>query len=127
MTSESRLKNLSLALNVFGVIFIAGIWLMMTLWPAGFTWTPAQEEFRWMILTLYMTLGVFMMIAARNPLAHRSLILFAAWSSIVHGGTMLVQAIMDPTERMHLLGDVPALILVGVVLLALLPTPSASE
>ena len=127
MTNEARLKYLSLALYVFGAIFVIGVYLMMMIWPAGWSWTPAQPEYEQMILGVYATLGVFMIIAARNPLAHRSLIQFAAWSSLVHGGIMLVQAVLDDTETMHLLGDVPALILVGVVLLALEPRDRASE
>lgn len=126
MTNEARLKYLSLALYVFGAIFVFGIYLMMNVWPAGWSWTPAQPEYEQMILGVYATLGVFMIIAAKNPLAHRSLIQFAAWSSLVHGGIMLVQALRDSTETMHLLGDVPALILVAVVLWVLDPKETAA-
>ena len=67
------------------------------------------------------TLGVFLLIAARNPYAHTSLIWFTVWSSVVHAVIMGVRAVSDPAERGHLLGDVPALILVAVVLAALTP------
>ena len=74
-----------------------------------------------MIVGIYATLGVFLILAAKDPLAHRSLIWFAIWSSIVHGGIMMVQAIVDETERAHLGGDVLALFLVAIVLWVLMP------
>jgi hypothetical protein len=66
-------------------------------------------------------IGVFLIRAAKEPLANASLIWFTIWSSIVHGGIMLIQAIVDETERANLLGDVPALFLVAFVLWYLMP------
>jgi len=74
-----------------------------------------------MIIGVYATLGVFLLIAARNPYAHKSLIWFTVWSSVVHAAIMAVQALSDPAERGHLVGDVPALILVAIVLAVLTP------
>ncbi len=74
-----------------------------------------------MIMGVYATLGVFLILAAKDPMAHASLIWFTVWSSLVHGGIMLVQAIVDETERANLLGDVPALFLVAIVLWYLMP------
>jgi hypothetical protein len=74
-----------------------------------------------MIVGIYATLGVFLLIASRNPVAHKSLIWFAVWSSVVHGGIMAAQAIQDPAERGHLVGDVPALFLIAIVLALLMP------
>ncbi len=79
-----------------------------------------------MIMGVYATLGVFLILAAKNPLAHTSLIWFTIWSSIVHGGIMLVQAIADETERANLLGDIPALFLVALVLWYLMPRSTRS-
>lgn len=93
---DTRLTYLALALRVFGVIFVVGIPLMvMWVWPSGWSWEPAQPEYEQMIMGMYATLGVFLVLAARDPLAHASLIWFTVWSSIVHGGIMLVQALMD--------------------------------
>jgi hypothetical protein len=61
-----------------------------------------------MIIGIYATLGVFLLIAARNPLAHRSLIWFTVVSSVVHAAIMSLQAVVDPAERGHLWGDVAA-------------------
>jgi hypothetical protein len=69
-----------------------------------------------MILGVYATLGVFLIIASRDPLAHRSLIWFTVWSSVVHALVMAVMALQDPAERGHLIGDVPALLLIAVAL-----------
>ncbi len=74
-----------------------------------------------MIVGVYATLGVFLLIAARNPLHHLSLIRFTAWSSVVHAGIMAVQAFASPANHGHLVGDVPALFIVGALLLVLTP------
>lgn len=114
-TTADRL--LKIALVGIGLIFIFGIYpMMMWIWPAGWGWTPRQPEYEQMIVGIYATLGVFLIRAARDPAKHASLIWFTVWSSIVHGGIMLVQALVDETERANLLGDVPALFLVAIVL-----------
>ena len=120
MQTEDRLKYLKTALYAFGAIFVVGVPLLMTVW-SGFAWTPAQSEYEQMIMGIYVVLGVFLILAAKDPLGNRSLIWFTVWSSLVHGGTMLVQALVDDTERSNLLGDIPALILVAVVLAYLMP------
>ena len=122
MQQEAKLKYLSVALYAFGIIFIVGVpAMMMWIWPSGWGWTPSQPEYEQMIMGVYATLGVFLILAAKNPLAHASLIWFTVWSSIVHGGIMLGQAIVDETDRTNLLGDVPALFLVAIVLWYFMP------
>jgi sterol desaturase/sphingolipid hydroxylase (fatty acid hydroxylase superfamily) len=122
MTEDKRMQLLKTFLVIFGVIFVAGIYLMMTwIWPAGWAWEPRQPEYEQMIMGVYATLGVFLIRAAKDPIAHLSLIWFTIWSSIVHAGIMAVQAIVDTTERANLAGDVPALFLVAFVLWFLLP------
>jgi hypothetical protein len=79
-----------------------------------------------MIMGLYATLGVLLILAARDPLEHRSLIWFTGWSSVVHGAIMLVQAMADDTERANLVGDVPTLFIVAAVLGYLVPRRSES-
>jgi len=122
MQEEDRLKYLKIALYVFGVIYIVGIYLMMMwVWPDGWAWTPRQPEYEQMIMGVYATLGVFLIRAAKDPLANASLIWFTIWSNIVHGGIMFVQAIVDETERANLLGDVPALFLIAAIFWFLMP------
>ena len=69
----------------------------------------------------YAVLGAYLIAAARNPSEHRSLISFTAWSSVVHAGIMAVQAMHDGHEAGHLVGDVPALLLVAAILWYLAP------
>lgn len=122
MHRETRLRYLKGSLVVFGIFFIAGLpVLMMWVWPAAWGWTPRQPEYEQMIMGVYATLGVFLIRAARAPLANASLIWFTVWSSIVHGGIMLAHAIADDAERAHLAGDVPALFLTALVLWYLMP------
>ena len=121
MLIEDRLRYLKIALYTIGAVFIVGVPLLMRIWPDGFGWDPAQSEYEQMIMGIYATLGVFLILAAKDPLANRSLIWFTVWSSVVHGGIMLVQAIVDDTERVHLVGDVPALLIVAAVLAFLMP------
>jgi hypothetical protein len=124
----TRLRFLRVALVLFGLIFLFGVYLlMMAWWPAGWRWSPNQPEYEQMILGVYATLGLFLIIASRNPLQHRSLIWFTVWSSLVHGGIMAIQAMHMPAEHGHLLGDVPALVLVAVVLAVLMPRGVVTE
>ena len=127
MQEENQLKYLKIALKVFGAIFIVGLFLMMHwIWPDGWAWTPRQPEYEQMIMGVYATLGVFLIRAAKDPMAHASLIWFTIWSSIVHGGIMLVQAIVDETDRTNLLGDIPAIFLVAFVLWYLMPSQNTA-
>jgi Family of unknown function (DUF6632) len=123
----TRVRFLRVALVAFGLIFLFAVYpLMMAWWPSGWRWQPNQPEYEQMILGVYATLGVFLLIASRNPLQHRSLIWFTIVSSLVHGGIMAAQAMKMPAEHGHLFGDIPALLLVAVVLAALMPRGMAA-
>jgi hypothetical protein len=74
-----------------------------------------------MIIAIYATLGVFLLLAARNPTQHLSLISFVIWSSVAHGLVMAAQSVVDPMHIHHLYGDVLALFLVAAVLAYLSP------
>lgn len=126
MTVERDSQPLRIVLIVVGLIFIFGVLVLMRVWPSGWQWQPSQPEYEQMIMGVYATLGVFLLLAAREPRKHRSLILFTAWSSLVHAGIMGVQAIRDTAERGHLIGDVPALAIVGIALLILAPPTTNS-
>ena len=116
MDDINRLKYLRLALRVFGVVFIVGVYPLTILWPSGWAWHPGQSDYLQMIIAIYATLGVFLLLAARKPEHHLSLISFAIWSSIAHGATMAVQSVADTQHLGHLYGDVLALFLVAAVL-----------
>ena len=119
---EKDLKALRIALVVIGIIFVVGVYPLTVVWPSGWAWHPTGPLFyAEMVLGVYATLGVFLILAARNPLKNLSLIWFTVWSSVVHGGIMAAQVWMYPEHRGHLLGDVPALLLIALVLALLTP------
>ena len=116
MLDANRL--LSAALIVFGAIFCL-VYPLAMVWPSGWAWhegSPAGNDYFMMIVGVYATLGIFLIRAAKDPAANASLIWFTVASSIVHAGVMAVQAIGNPMHQGHLLGDVPALLLVALVL-----------
>jgi hypothetical protein len=128
MNLALRIRLLRIALIVFGLIFLFGVYPLMNFWwPSGWRWQPNQTEYEQMILGVYATLGVFLLIASKNPLQHRSLIWFTVWSSAVHAGIMTAQAMRTPAEHGHLMGDIPALFLVAIVLALLMPTGTTAE
>ena len=122
----NRRKYLQAALLAFGVIALL-LYPLMLAWPSGWAWTPAQSEYEQMMVGIYATLGAFLIRASREPEAHLSLIWFTVWSSAVHGGIMMVQALADASERGHLFGDVPALFIVAIVLAILTPRRAAAR
>jgi Family of unknown function (DUF6632) len=93
MSDETRLHYLRIALIVFGLIFVFAVYPLTVIWPSGWAWGMGHSHYLMMILGVYATLGVFLLMASRDPLAHRSLIWFTVWSSIVHGAIMGVQSI----------------------------------
>jgi hypothetical protein len=122
MTEVDRIRYLRIALTLVGLIFIFGIWPLSQLWPSGWSWhAEGRSHYLEMILGIYATLGVFLIIASREPMAHASLIWFTVWSSVVHAAIMAVQAASDPHQTGHLWGDVPALLIVAAVLAVLMP------
>ena len=127
MSKANRIKLLKLTLQVVGVIFIFGIYSLMILWPSGWKWHTGHSHYPSTILGIYATLGVFLLIASRNPLASLSLIWFTVWSSVVHAGIMAVQSLAQPDQIGHLWGDVLALLFVAAVLGVLTPRGMAPE
>jgi hypothetical protein len=124
MSDANRIKYLRVVLVVVGLIFIVGVYPLTIVWPSGWAWHAGQSDYLQMILGIYATLGVFLIIASRNPLAHRSLIWFTVWSSVVHGGIMGLQSVANPEHIGHLYGDVAALLIVAAALAFLMPRAS---
>ena len=106
-----RERALKVALVVVGILFLIGVYAFIQ--PAP----PADQ----MLGSVYATLGIFLVLAARNPSANRSLIAFAAWSSLAHGAVMAVQAIYNVIPRSDLLVAVVPFLVIGVALMALAP------
>jgi len=118
MDDITRERLLKMALIAFGAIFFT-IYPLSLIWPSGWQWHNGHGQYYFqMICGIY---GAYLIAASRNPSEHRSLISFTVWSSIVHAGIMAVQAMHDGHETGHLVGDVPALLLVAAVLWYLSP------
>ncbi|HXJ85711.1 MAG TPA: DUF6632 domain-containing protein [Candidatus Binatia bacterium] len=115
----TRKRILQVVLGIVGSLFLIGIYAL-TQWNK-------QHVFDQMLGSVYATLGVFLLLAIRNPSAHCSLIAFTAWSSLVHGGVMAVQAIENLIPRADLLRAVLPLVLVGVLLIVLAPEKDSPE
>jgi FtsH-binding integral membrane protein len=122
-------KLLQLALVVFGAVCIL-LYPLAVVWPSGWAWHPGpphHSQYFMMIVGLYATLGVFLINAARRPEANLSVIWFAVWSSVVHAAIMAVQSFGGGHDMGHLVGDVPALVLMAVVLTVLVRTSGLEQ
>jgi len=115
----ARLKVLRVALVLFGLTFLL-LPALTVVWPSGWAWhVEGRSYYLEMIWAVYMTLGVFLIVAARNPAAHTSLLWFTVWSSAAHGVVMALQSFGGDNHMHnmgHLTGDVPALFLVALVI-----------
>src|SRR3989449_7878722 len=106
-----RERALKIVLVLVGLLFVSFAYPVVM-----FLWHPNQEEVTMpMMLSIYVTLGVFLLLASRNPSANRSLIAFTAWSSFAHAAIMAVQSLHNVSERGHLLAGVLLFVIVGVV------------
>ena len=97
----NREKALKVLLVLLGLLFTAGVYPLVTSVRDG--WQSNNEDAGPMMLSLYVTLGIFLLLAARNPSANRSVIAFAAWSSFAHGAVMAVMAVHIASTREGLL------------------------
>jgi uncharacterized membrane protein YphA (DoxX/SURF4 family) len=125
LNMSSRDTLLRFALAAFGAVFLL-VYPLAIVWPSGWAWhhgTPYESQYFMMIVGIYATLGVFLLLASRDPQSNRSLISFTIWSSLVHAGIMGVQSLNGSEHMGHLLGDIPALVLVAVVLSVLAVSP----
>jgi hypothetical protein len=127
MSAAGRLLYLRIALIVFGILCVFGFYPLVIVWPSGWGWGHGHSHYLMMIIGIYATLGVFLLVASRDPDSHKSLIWFTVWSSVVHGAIMAWQSFDDPAERGHLLGDVPALFLIAIVLGVLMQMGSSDR
>jgi hypothetical protein len=126
MSESNRKLALRIALIATGAIFIFGIYPLAIVWPSGWAWGHGHSHYLMMIIGVYATLGVFLLLASRDPDENRSIIWFTVWSSVVHAAIMGLQSFGDAAEPGHLAGDVPALLLVAIVLGILAPRKNAA-
>ncbi|HKH92046.1 MAG TPA: DUF6632 domain-containing protein [Gemmatimonadaceae bacterium] len=118
--TPKRIAVLRIVLVLVGATCLA-LGPLMLVWPTGWRWVPYHAHYEQMMVGIYLTLGVFLIRASKDPLQHLSLIWFAVWMSIAHAGIMAVQAFSAPEHQGHLIADVPALLITAAVLSVLTP------
>ena len=111
-------RVLKIVLVVVGVLFCAALYPLVLM--------VKQDPALAMMMSLYATLGVFLLLASRNPSAHRSLIAFAAWSSFAHAAVMSFQALLNMIARRELIGSA-VFAVIGIALVALAPAKKSVE
>jgi hypothetical protein len=118
-----RERALRVVLILLGLIFVAGIYPLITSVRDG--WLTNKEDAEPMALSLYVMMGIFLLVAAWNPAANRGVIVFAGWLNIAHAAVMAVMAIHLPNEREDLLIASAIFAGIGAVLIALAPVRAA--
>jgi len=113
-----RERALKVVLVLLGLLFCAGVYPLALM--------AKEEPALAMMMSLYVTLDIFLLLAARNPSGNRSLIAFTAWSSFAHAAVMAVQGSLHWIARRELIGSV-VLIIIGLALIALAPTKQTTE
>ena len=119
----NRERALKFVLVLVGLLFTAGVYPLI----GGLLHPADSDTGDSMMMSLYFALGVFLLIAVRNPSAHRSLIAFAAWSSFAHAVTMSILGLEIPSERTGFLIGSAVLVVIGVALIALAPAKQPVE
>ena len=114
----NRERALKVLLVFVGLLFTALVYPM--------TLFVRQEPALAMMFSLYVTLGIFLLLATRNPSANRSLIAFTAWSSFAHAALMAVQVFQNMIQRSELVG-VGVLVIIGVAFIVLSPPKESIE
>ena len=120
-----RERALKVVLVLVGLLFTAAIYPLVTSVRDG--WQANKEDALPMMMSLYFTLGIFLLLIARNPSANRRVITFAAWSSFAHAAVMAVMAVHLASERGGLLGAVAVFSVIGLALIALTPAGQLGE
>ena len=119
----NRERALKILLALVGLLFVAAVYPMV----GGVLHTDQSDTGDTMMMSLYATLGVFLLLAARNPSAHRSLIAFTAWSSLAHAVVMSLLGFEIASQRDGFLIGSAVLVVIGVALIALAPAKQSGE
>jgi len=114
----NRERALKVVLALVGSLFSALVYPLVMF--------VRQDPALSMMLSVYVTLGIFLLLAVRNPSASRSLIAFTAWSSFTHAAVMGVQAFRNMISRGELVG-VALLAVIGIAFIALAPAKQAAQ
>jgi hypothetical protein len=130
---ESRVRVLSLFLRVYGwaslILFttlLTAFTLQLPLFDTGGTlhwtvWGPLSDHVAPMLLAVYVVWSVYIIKAARDPIANALFLEFTAWANVAHGIVMIPHALMAPEYTIKFVTDIPWVFLPAVALLALRP------
>ena len=118
-----RERALKIVMVLVGLLFSAAILPVI----GGLRDPAGSDTGDTMQMVLYFSLGIFLLLAVRNPLAHRSLIAFAAWSSLAHSVVMGILGLEIPALRTGFLIGSLVLVVIGIALLALAPAKQSAE
>ena len=119
----TRVRVAQIILALVGLVFVATIYVVIT----GILHPTPTNYSSTMMMSLYVTLGVFLLIAVRNPAKHRSVILFAIWSSFAHAATMVGQSIFVTSGSREFLLASAFFTVVGALLLVAVPARTPVE
>lgn len=123
--NHGRERALKVVLVLVGLLFLAGLYVVIGgVRHAG---APGEDSGDTMMFSIYFALGVFLLMAVRNPAAHRSLILFAGWANVAHGAVMALMSIRMVSERSDLLGAAAGFGAIGLALVILSPARGAAD
>lgn len=120
-----REQVLKVVMVVVGLLFLAGLYPLITSVREG--WQGNREDPMPMGISLYVTQGVFLLLAVRNPAANRGVITFAAWMNIAHAAVMTVMSMHLPNERSDLLVASVAFGVIGTALIVLPPAENSAQ
>jgi hypothetical protein len=121
----TRQRALKVVLVLVGLLFTAGVYPLVG--SVRDSWHANKESAEPMFISLYVTLGIFLLLAVRDPSAHRSVIAYGGWANIAHAAVMAVMAVHIASERNGLLIAAAVFGVVGVVLLLLAPAKPTPE
>ena len=114
-----RARALKVVMVLVGLLYAASLYpIVMALRHPS----PSDDTGDTMMMSLYFTLGIFLLLAARNPSEHRSLIAFTAWSNFAHAVVMTILGFYIPAEKTGFVAGSAILAAIGVILLALAPS-----
>ena len=119
-----RERALKVVLVLVGLLFTAAAYPLIDSLLHGAGPSDYGDD---MMMSLYFTLGIFLLMAVRSPAAHRSLIAFAAWSSFAHAAVMTTLGLQHASERTGFVGGSAALVVIGITLIALTPKSSGER
>jgi hypothetical protein len=122
-TRMKRMRALQGGLVLAGLFYL--FWAYITfdiLWRSS--WLHGNQDALPMFTSVNAVLGVFLLLAVKQPERHRSLIAYGAWSSLAHAFTMTIMSVEAWSRGLHREDSPQDIVIIGgigVLLLVILP------